>query len=202
VPSSSAFDANFLTLVLYPAADPPNDPSTGRPVERAGQRIALLLDQLSKDGERIIIPTPVLAEVLVLVGAAGPEYVLLLDRSARFEIAAFDEKAAIENAVTVSRAIATGDKRSGLDKTPWQKIKIDRQIVAIAKVRGAKMIYSTDSDIATLARQSDIAVRHLADIAVPDDDLPLFKLNSDSAIAPSSTEPSPPVKRSPDVEQE
>lgn len=176
---ASAFDANFLTLVLYPTADPPNDPATGRPIEHAAKRIALLLEQLSKDGERIIIPTPVLAEVLVLVGAAGPEYVRLLDKSARFEVAAFDERAAIENAAVLASAIAKGDKRSGLDQTPWQKIKIDRQIIAIAKVRGAKIIYSTDSDIAKLARETGIEVRHLADIPAPDDDRPLFKIMAD-----------------------
>jgi predicted nucleic acid-binding protein len=200
---ASAFDANFLTLVLYPTADPPNDPATKRPVEYAGKRIAVLLDQLSKQGERIVIPMPVLAEVLVLVGAAGPEYVRLLDKSARFELAAFDERAAIENAATLADAISKGGKRSGLENTPWQKIKIDRQIVAIAKVRGVRTIYSTDSDIATLARQSGLDVRHLADIAVPDDDRPLFRLMSDGTIEPvSSNAPEPLSERSPDAEKD
>lgn len=197
------FDASFLTLVLYPAVEPPNDPATNRPVESSGQRVALLLDQLSKDGERVIIPTPVLAEVLVLVGAAGPEYVKLLDRSARFEVAAFDQRAAIENAATLASAKATGDKRSGLAGTPWQKIKIDRQIVAIAKVCGAKIIYSTDSDIAKLAHESGLEVRHLADVAVPDEAMPLFKLMVDgTSDASSPTGPEPPSERSPDVPKE
>jgi predicted nucleic acid-binding protein len=175
---ASVFDASFLTLVLYPEVAPPNDPSTGKAVEFAGKRIAALLNQLSIDGERIIIPTPVLAEVLVLVGSAGPEYVRLLDKSARFEVVPFDVRSAIENAAAVASAIAKGDKRSGLDKaTPWQKIKIDRQIVAIAKTRNAKAIYSTDSDIATLAREANLKVCHLADIPVPDDNMPLFRLN-------------------------
>jgi predicted nucleic acid-binding protein len=176
-----AFDANFLTLVVHPDANPPDDPATGRPITFAGRRVAALIEQLSRSGERIIIPTPALAEVLVLVGAAGPQYVKLLDRSARFELAAFDERAAIENAATLAEAIAKGDKRSGLADTPWQKIKVDRQVVAIAKSRNASVIYSTDSDIATLARESGLPVCHLAEIAIPDDDLPLFKLMAETS---------------------
>ena len=173
------FDANFLTLVLHPDADPPHDPSTQQPVTAAGQRLALLLDNLSKQNERIVIPTPALAEVLVLVGPSGPEYVRLLDRSARFEIAPFDVRAAIENAQMLADAIAGGNKRSGLEDAPWQKIKIDRQIVAIARSRNIKTIYSTDRDIRKLAKDAGIEVRHLADVDPPPDTMPLFSLADD-----------------------
>lgn len=169
------FDANYLTLLLHPTARAPHDPATGKPVEYANRRIELLVEQLSKDGVRIIIPTPVLSEFLVIAGDSGSEYVRILDRSARFEIAAFDQRAAIENAAALLNAIKQGDKRSGLDKTPWQKIKIDRQIVAIAKVRGATVVYSTDSDIATLARESGLQVRHVADLPIPDEGMPLLE---------------------------
>ena len=197
------FDANFLTLVLYPEADPPNDPSTGKAVTHAGRRIALLLEQLSKQGERIVIPTPVLAEVLVLVGTAGPEYVRLIDKSARFEMGPFDTRAAIENAAMLAEAIASGDKRSGLKATAWQKIKIDRQIVAIASSRGCRVIYSTDADIAKLAKEARIEVRHLADIDPPAETMPLFRLLEDGTIVASSpSEPEPPSERSPGAEKE
>jgi predicted nucleic acid-binding protein len=169
------FDANFLTLLLHPTARAPQDPTTGKTVEHANRRIEMLVEQLSKDEVRIIIPTPVLSEFLVIAGDSGSEYVRVLDRSARFEIAAFDQRAAIENAAALLNAIKQGDKRSGLDKAPWQKIKIDRQVVAIAKVRGATVIYSTDGDIATLARESDLQVRHIADLPMPDEEMPLFR---------------------------
>jgi predicted nucleic acid-binding protein len=169
------FDANFLTLLLHPTARAPQDPTTGKAVEHASRRIEMLVDQLSKDGVRIVIPTPVLSEFLVIAGDSASEYVRVLDKSARFEIAAFDQRAAIENAAALLNAIKQGDKRSGLDKAPWQKIKIDRQIVAIAKVRGATVLYSTDHDIATLARESDLQVRHIADLPMPDEGLPLLR---------------------------
>ena len=38
--------------------------------------------------------------------------------------------------------LAAGDKKAGID-APWQKIKVDRQIISIAKVAGAKTIYIT-----------------------------------------------------------
>ena len=198
------FDANFLTLVLYPEADPPNDPATGRAVTQAGQRIARLLDDLHKQNEQIIIPSPALAEVLVLVGSAGPEYVRLLDRSARFRMEAFDTRAAIQNAIMETEAHASGDKRVGISKTTaYQKIKVDRQIVAIAASRGAKIIYSTDGDIATLAKAAHLEVRHLAEIEPPMENMPLFNvLTDDVNVVSSPNEPAPRSERSPDAEKE
>ena len=59
-------------------------------------------------------------------------------------------RAAIETAAATLAAVGRGDKRSGLADSPWQKLKIDRQIVAIAKSRGIRVIYSTDGDMAVL----------------------------------------------------
>ena len=71
-----------------------------------------------------------------------------------------------------------GDKRSGRPKelTPWQKVKFDRQIVAIAKVRGATEIYSDDQDIATFGADAGIPVCPVAEVPLPppkQEDLPL-----------------------------
>ena len=54
--------------------------------------------------------------------------------------------AAFECALLDRAAIGSGDKKDGLDQ-PWQKIKIDRQIVAIGKVRGATLVISDDRGI-------------------------------------------------------
>jgi len=40
----------------------------------------------------------------------------------------------------------------------WAKVKFDRQIVAIAKVTGASIIYSDDEDVAKLAQPVGIEV--------------------------------------------
>ena len=46
-------------------------------------------------------------------------------------------------------------------------MKTDRQIVAIAKTRGATRIYSNDSDIANIAADCNIEVIALWDLPMP-----------------------------------
>lgn len=57
-------------------------------------------------------------------------------------------------------------KKSGLIGK-WQTIKVDRQIVAIAKVRNAERIYTTDGDVAALAKESGIAAVGPTDLPLP-----------------------------------
>jgi hypothetical protein len=54
-------------------------------------------------------------------------------------------------------ALGTGDKRGGASGD-WQKVKVDRHIVAIAKVNGVRVIYSNDGDVATLGKSAGIQV--------------------------------------------
>ena len=134
-----AFDNTVLSLLLHPEADPPLDPTTGAPVARAQDRMAYLVEQLRESGARILIPAPVLAEFLTF---AGPDYLAVIDQSAHFEIAPFDQRAAVEAAAVQKKANASAKgKKSGLTGK-WQTIKVDRQIVAIAKVRNAERIYT------------------------------------------------------------
>jgi hypothetical protein len=70
--------------------------------------------------------------LLVVADAAGPDYVTELDSQAVFSIEPFEARAAIEAAAMTRAAIAKGDKKSGATG-PWQCVKTDRQIVAIAK---------------------------------------------------------------------
>ena len=50
---------------------------------------------------------------------------------------------------------------------PHQKIKVDRQIVAIAKQRGCSAIYSNDRDIKNLADEANIAVIGIERLPLP-----------------------------------
>lgn len=65
--------------------------------------------------------------------------------------------AAVELASMTREAIRAGDKKDG-SLSPWQKVKIDRQIIAIARVRGATRIYSDDEGVATFAERIGIEV--------------------------------------------
>lgn len=124
------FDNNVLCLLLHPDADIPNDPSTNAPIDRAHDRIGYLVEGLQATGTRIVIPAPVLTEFLTF---AEPIYLAEINQSMWFEIAPFDQRAAIEAAIALRRAIRSGQgKKLGL-AGKWQKIKVDRQIVAIGK---------------------------------------------------------------------
>jgi hypothetical protein len=90
------FDADVLSLLLNPDLDPPRDPTSGDPVERATERLENLVADLEKARARIVIPTPALSEFLVIAGDAGPDLITELDKQAVFAIEPFDAKAAVE----------------------------------------------------------------------------------------------------------
>ena len=137
------FDATILLPILWAGVPVPNNPHTGELVERYRDRIDHLVAHLERSRAKIIIPTPALSEILVRAGAAAPDYLAQINSQSVFRIVAFDERAAVEVAAMTKSAIDSGDKRDGVDGT-WNKIKYDRQIVAIAKIEGATALYSDD----------------------------------------------------------
>lgn len=151
------FDATFLMLFL----DPKVKDAAGNP------RVDYLVETLSKSRERIIVATPALSELLVGAGDAAPQYLDILNRSAHFRIEPFGTKAAVEAAAAIRDAKAAGDKRGKGVSAAWAKVKFDRQIVAIAKVNGASIIYSDDDDVAKLAKLVGITVTSLEQLPEP-----------------------------------
>jgi predicted nucleic acid-binding protein len=143
-------ESTTFALLLNPEASPPTDPSTGQPLARAKERVDHLIAELEREGETVLIPTPVLAEVLVKAGDGAPEIVERVLRSSRFKIADFDLRAAVELAAMTRDALASGDK-SGGSSSPWQKVKLDRQIIAVARANGSDVIYSDDDGVARFA---------------------------------------------------
>ncbi len=160
------FDSSVLLLLLQPNASSPVDPDTGEPVESAKERVKFLLQRLENDGIKIIIPTPALAEVLVYAGQAGAEYLDIFNGSMVFRIESFDERAAVELAAMTAEALAGGDKFGGSD-APWQKVKFDRQIMAIARVAGATTIYSDDKSLRGLATDVGADVIGVGELPLP-----------------------------------
>ncbi len=166
------FDSSVLLLVLDPNAKPPNDPTTGEPLDKAAERIQHLIENLTADKEKIVIPAPVLSEVLVHAGEAMRPYLDMLNSQSAFRIAPFDQKAAIEAALAMSDAINRGGLRvdaANPDATK-AKIKFDRQIVAIAKAEGAQAVYSDDADVHSYARQAGLDAYRTADLNLPPKD--------------------------------
>lgn len=160
------FDSAFLLAALDPKASLPRDPKTGKAVDKARERVEYLIDTLSGARTRMLIPAPVLAEVLVNAGNATGEYIKNIRAVSSMQVGDFDTRAAVECAQLVGAALKTGNKR-GKGSEPWQKVKFDRQIVAIAKVHGAKTIYTCDEGLTSIARAEGLQVLHVADLPVP-----------------------------------
>lgn len=150
------FDANFLIYFL----DPKIRGGVGN-----NPRIDHLVTTIQKTGERIVVPTPALSELLVKADNAGPRYLEIIARSKFFRIVEFGERAAVEAAALTRDAIAKGGVRGATPGAERAKVKFDRQIVAIARVVGATTIYTNDDQLASHAEAIGIK-------AVKPDDLP------------------------------
>ena len=162
----AVFDATALVHLLEPNAGAIVDPNTGQPIADASARIKHLIDTLEKKRDKIVIPTPALSEVLVHAGDAAERYLAVLHQSARFRIAPFDERAAIELATITREAIDRGDFRAGSDATR-ATLKFDRQIIAIARVEGESVIYSDDLGLGKLGSSLKLSVIPTYDLPIP-----------------------------------
>jgi hypothetical protein len=176
------FDSNMLSLALCPNVDVAVDPETKKKIERPKERVDLLVAELDARGEKILIPMPALAEFLVLTGNASATYLDMIHKLPRFVIGEFTERAAIEVAQAIRKALDSmnpaltppqnaAKKRDDVEAT-WAKVNFDRQIVAIAKVRGCSAIYSTDGHVVKHAEKMGLDCIHLADLPLPPDPLP------------------------------
>lgn len=170
------FDTSVLLLAIYPEAAPPTDPETQKPLEHAKQRVDYLIHKLHKGRSKVVIPAPVLSELLVRAGHAVNEYVTKLSQSP-FNIVPFDTRAAIECAEAVQKY---GIKAKGKEN-PRAKIKFDRQIVAIAQVVRAETIYSDDAHIYNYGKDANIKVIRSYELEVALKDRQ-YNLNLETAL--------------------
>jgi len=152
------FGANFRIFCL--------DPKIAGGIG-SNPRIDHLVATIQKTGERIVVPTPALSELLVKAGDAGPEYLNIIARSKFFRVAEFGERAAVEAAALTRDAKSQGAKRGATPGSTWEKVKFDRQIVAIALVVGAATIYTTDEQLARHATAAGIVAIALDDLPEP-----------------------------------
>jgi len=162
------FDSSFLILLLYPAARAPIDPNTKVAVTHPRERVEGLIKQLGKAGETILIPAPVLGEILAHAGDAMEQYLEILKSSRHVRIVPFDERAAIESAILFGPGMQRRKKRGGATGD-WQKVKVDQQTVAIARVYSARTIYSNDRDVVALCKGTGVSVERIEDVPIPRD---------------------------------
>ena len=156
------FDASILLFFL--------NEKTPSSVPSAKERVDLLISELSEAGEKIVIPTPALSECLVHAGPAAADYLSIISKQSCFRIASFDARAAVEAAIRTYDARMRGQPKGGDPTAPKAKIKFDRQIIAIATVEGATVVYSDDNHVLGYAREVGMQAYGLADLPLPPED--------------------------------
>lgn len=112
------FDANVLISL-----------STGKEDDESFERIAGLIQDLIAAKTTIGVPVPAWAEFLCGTGLATSDIIQVLKKRSAIRILSFDEVAATELAVIDQATRAKGGKK-GASKSHWQRIKVDRQILA------------------------------------------------------------------------
>jgi hypothetical protein len=105
---------------------------------------------------------------------------------ARIRTRPFDDRAAVETAIMTREAIAAGDKRAGSD-APWQKVKVDRQIIAIARVESATRIYSDDRNLVAFAKRLGMDVISTWDLPTPERERDLISILEENCAAENVT---------------
>ena len=183
------FDSGILILLLQKGARAPVDPESKEPITRPKDRVEHLKKCLTEEKSKILIPTPVFSEFLVNAGAALEKYVDDISNEAYFEVVPFTVLAAIEAAVATHSAKQLRRTRDESEKAAWQRVKIDIQILATAKVNKAEVIYTTDKGVVAQAELMEIPAIHLANLSLPPEDLQqeiTFAANNESEEQPDT----------------
>lgn len=158
---SICVDTNFLICVLDI-----NGEVFG---EETRAKLDFFLANVDRAKSKLVIPTPVYAEFLIKAERASVEALKEFQSKRFVEVVPFDLAAAYECSL-LDRAAINGskDKKDGVDES-WQKIKIDRQIVAIAKTKGCGLMVSQDVSVAANCVRVNIDVMNIDDLPLPPD---------------------------------
>jgi len=177
-------DTATLLFILQPDARAPLG-DDGEPISKCRERVELLLMNLSEAGVRVVVPTPVLAELMVSVGPGKVQLLGEINQSAAFHVAAFDQIAAVECACLIDPAL----QKKLAPKETKAKVKFDRQILAIAKVAGAHTLYTDDKRLIARAAANGLKTIRMQDLPLPPEppqgELELGEPNTDAAAMAS-----------------
>lgn len=156
LPKIIVVDANFIIAYCSIKTSPD---------DRA--RIEHFIERVEKAKAKVVFPMVAVAEFLVGADLAGVDFLNTLDRNAHIQMADFNRAAAFELAQIDRAAIGSGDKKDESEE-PWQKIKTDRQIVAIGKAQGAKLVISNDKNVRNNALRVNIQAMKIQELTLPD----------------------------------
>jgi len=171
-------DANFLIKIAARNPDP------------------IWLDSLFKfiaaryRSEVVGIPASSWAEVLSLAGPATAALTRVVHGRSAIQVIPFDEIAAIESGFLHQKIVQMSGGKRGASSEPWQKIKIDRQILAIALARRASAIFTDDIGLCADAALIGMPVVGIDDVPTYPTQLPLIDPDQEEdPDVPSSSEP-------------
>lgn len=136
--------------------------------ERILLRLENLLDTVSKTGGRVVLPTPAISELLVRAEEGGSAWLSAVQRRSSVLVAAFDIRAAAECAMIHRSAVQRGNKRFGTKPgEAYQKIKVDRQIAAIAIVAGADLVVTGDEGLMAVCAHMGLKAKRVEELEFP-----------------------------------
>jgi len=159
------FDATMLISAIDTKAPVPVYHTTNLPIERWAERVTYLLAELESSNERILLPTPVIAEFLVKAGPNRMQFINHFSNSKHFNIGDFDIRAAIEISLLIDPDLISAKP---IDQNATKaKVKFDRQVLAIAKVEGADTLYTDDVSLKSFAERNGFRVILAADLPLP-----------------------------------
>jgi predicted nucleic acid-binding protein len=156
----------MLSVLLNPSGKPVYYPGTNVPIEFAQERAESVVAQIEKARRKIILPAPACAELLTAIGPDAQQYLNVVGRSRVFEVGNFDARGAAELAFLNRGALKAADDQANAE--PYQKRKVDRQIIAICKVYGVTELYTDDKGLSNCARICGITPISLSEITIPD----------------------------------
>lgn len=129
-------------------------------------RLDFVLNAASEHKQKIVVGMPAVAEYLVRTDVAGLEWLEKLQRRAGVQLAPFDLKAAYECAQLDRAALGAGDKKDGSEE-PWQKIKVDRQLIGIAKATSCTAVVSGDDSVRANALRVGMKAFRIDELELP-----------------------------------
>lgn len=156
LPKAILVDANFIVAFVSPKTSL-DDRS----------RIEHFLERAEKSKSKVIFPMPAIAEFLVRADLAGVEFLNRLDKKTFLLMADFNRAAAFELSQIDRAALNVGDKKDETEE-PWQKIKVDRQIIAIGKSLGATLVVSADGSVRNNALRVGMQSMTIQELELPE----------------------------------
>lgn len=156
LPKVILVDANFIVAFVSPKTSL-DDRS----------RIDHFLECAEKSKSKVIFPMPAIAEFLVRADLAGVEFLNRLDKKTFLLMADFNRAAAFELSQIDRAALNVGDKKDETEE-PWQKIKVDRQIIAIGKSLGATLVVSADGSVRNNALRVGMLGMTIQELELPE----------------------------------